>query len=143
VTPESAQATALTIGAFGRPAVGPLVTTLATGDEIRRPAAERALRALGLTDSAAVCGPLVRIVDNRSGRFTWLTHLSALRLIGDLECGDARPALARYREVLAAVASPDQLARLGPVFDQSVPTDMDSVQQLLGELDRAQGRVGR
>jgi len=142
VTPESAQATALTIAAFGRPAIGPLVTVLATGDEIRRPAAERALRALGLTDAEAVCRPLVGIVDNRNGRYTWLTHLSAWRLAGDLECGGARAALGRYQALLTSVASPDQLARLEPVFDPSVPADMDSVGQLRAELDRAQRRMG-
>jgi hypothetical protein len=123
--------------------VGPLVTTLATGDEVRRPAAERALRAVGLTAPEAVCLPLVKVVDNRSGRFTWLTHLSSLRLLGDLECDQARPALSRYRQLLAAVTSPEKLSLLETVIDQSVPPDMDSVQQLRSELDRAEKTIGQ
>jgi hypothetical protein len=122
--------------------VGPLITVLATGDEVTRPAAERALRAVGLTSAEAVCGPLVKIADNRGGRFTWLTHLSALRLIGDLECGEARPALVRYGQLLDGVSAPDKLPLLEPMFEPSVPADMDSVQQLRGELDRARKRVG-
>jgi hypothetical protein len=137
-TAEQAEVAALTLAAFGAPAVGPLVTALFAGGDVRAPAAEKALRAVGLGDAAAVCGPMIRILDNRTGRFTWLTHLSAIRLIGDLECRDARPVLQRYSRLLDQVRGPDTLAAVSGIVDPDLPVDLAAVEQLRAEMKRTE-----
>ncbi len=137
VTPEAVQASAYTLAAFGQHAVPPLLTVLASGDEIRRPAAERALRAVGLTDPEAVCGPVARVIDNRTGRFNWLTLQSAIRLAGDLSCANARSALEWQNIQLSRINSASDLPKLSHYVDPDPPLDLDAVKQLKEDLSRA------
>jgi hypothetical protein len=139
VTPEAVQASAFTLAAFGQHAVPPLLTVLSSGDEIRRPAAERALRAVGLTDPEAVCGPIARVIDNRTGRFNWLTLQSAIRLAGDLTCTNARPALERQNLLLRDINGASDLPKLTShdYVDPDPPLDLDAVKQLKAEVTRA------
>jgi hypothetical protein len=143
ITKENALADACTLSAFGAPSVGPLLSILSLGDAVRAPAAEKALRAVGLSEPQAVCAPLIRIIDNRSGQFNYLTHESALRLIGDLECRDALQALQRYQTLLQQMASPEKLDSLKGVMDQFPPLDNIAITQLKSAADRAMAIVGR
>jgi hypothetical protein len=133
---KDVEVAALTLSAFGAPAVGPLVTALFVGDEVRRPAAEIALRAVGLSEPDAVCGPMIKILDNHTGRFSWLTHLTAIRLIGDLECPNAGSVLAEYRAVLQKVVSPETLPALAVIVADDPRPDATSARQLMDELER-------
>jgi hypothetical protein len=137
VTPEAVQASAFTLAAFGQHAVPPLLTVLSSGDEIRRPAAERALRAVGLTDPDAVCAPIARVIDNRTARFNWLTLQSAIRLAGDLTCTNARPALERQNLLLHGINAASDLAKLHDYVDPDPPLDLDAIKQLKSDLTRA------
>ena len=82
VSQTEARAAASTLAAFGPPAVAPLVTALADADDVRTPAIEGALRAIGLNAPEAVCGPLLSMLEHQTGRYSWLMHRSAIRVIG-------------------------------------------------------------
>lgn len=131
-----ADSAAFTLSAFGRPAVPPLMAALLAGGEVRAPAAERSLRAIGLNDADAVCGPARRVIENRTGRFSWLAHLSVIRLLGDLECRDARASLEAYSRALAPVASPADVALFATRVDPDPPLDLSAVEQLKSETTR-------
>ncbi len=133
---KNAEAAAFALSAFGAPAVGPLVTAVFIGGEVRRPAAENALRAVGLSDPRAVCGPMLKILDNHTGRFSWLTHLTAIRWIGDVECDKAGPVLSRYRGILSQVVSPETMTPLAAIVSDDPQPDLNSAHQLTEELDR-------
>jgi len=84
VSQTEARAAALTLAAFGPPAVAPLITALTDADDVLTPAIEGALRAIGLSEPAAVCGPLMSILEHHTGRYSWLMHRSAIRVIADV-----------------------------------------------------------
>lgn len=136
---DQAEAAALTLSAFGRPAVPAVMGALAAGGEVRAPAAERALRAIGLNDPDAVCEPARKVVDNRTARFTWLAHLAALRLLGDLECRGARASVEAYARALAALRSADDLKAFASRVEPEVPLDRESVDQLAAQANRTLG----
>lgn len=141
-TPEEAQTSAFTLAAFGTPAVAPLVSALAAGGEARAPAAEAALRAIGLSTPAAVCGPMARIVANRSGRFSWLAHQAAIRLLGDLQCLEARAVLARYETLLGDIRAPADVDRYREAVAAWPPVDLASVEEVRAELERTRRLLG-
>ncbi len=133
---NQANAAAFTLSAFGRPAVPALMAALLSGGDVRAPAAERALRAIGLNDSEAVCGPARKVLDNRSGRFTWLAHLAAIRLLGDLECRGARVSVEAYAQALGQVRSPADVSAFAPRYSPDLQVDGDAVGQLRTETER-------
>jgi hypothetical protein len=133
---RAADSAAFTLSAFGPPAVPPLLAALLAGGEVRAPAAERSLRAIGLSDPTAVCGPIQRVIDNRTGRFSWLAHLSTVRLLGDLECRDARASLEAYARALAQVKTPADVVQFAPRVDPDPPLDLSAVEQLQSETSR-------
>ena len=137
-TAESNQAdsAAFTLSAFGRPAVSPLMAALLAGGEVRAPAAERALRAIGLNDAAAVCAPARKVLDNRTGRFSWLAHLSVIRLLGDLECRDALASVESYSRALDLVKSQADVSTFASRVDPDPPLDLAAVGQLQAETAR-------
>ncbi len=139
VTQQQAQAAASTLSAFGAPAVAPLVTALVDADDLRTPAIENALRAIGLNNARAVCDPLVRILQHQSGRFSWLMHRSAIRVIGDIQCADARPLLEAYAQRLAS----GELKTYDPATEEWVPLTDDAAQLLKVDVERALGNTGR
>jgi hypothetical protein len=134
-TPE-AESAAFTLSAFGRPAVPALVAALAAGGDPRAPAAESALRAIGLDDPGAVCTAARKIIDNRTALFSWLAHLSAIRLLRDVECPGARASLEAYSQALGAVQKPSDLAAFASRFAPDPALDLDGVGQLKSEIDR-------
>ena len=133
----AAESAAFTLSAFGRPAVPPLMAALLAGGEVRAPAAERSLRAIGMNEPAAVCGPIRRVIDNRTGRFSWLAHLSSIRLIGDLECRDARASLESYSGALSRVKSAADVSQFASRVDAEPELDLSAVEQLQAETGRA------
>jgi hypothetical protein len=132
----AADSAAFTLSAFGRPAVPPLMAALLAGGEVRAPAAERSLRAIGLNDPAAVCDPIRRVIDNRTGRFSWLAHLSTVRLLGDLECREARTSLEAYSRALAEVKTAADVPQFAARVDSDPPLDLSAVEQLQTETVR-------
>jgi hypothetical protein len=140
---DQADAAALTLSAFGRPAVPAVMGALVAGGEVRAPAAERALRAIGLDDPEAVCDPARKVIDNRTARFSWLAHLAALRLLGDLDCGGARESVEAYARALAGVRSADDLATFAARVDGEVPLDREGADQLGAQASRTLGALRR
>jgi hypothetical protein len=138
ITQVDARATASTLAAFGAPAVAPLVTALADADDVRTPAIEGALRAIGLNHPEAVCGPLMRILEHRSGRFSWLMHRSAIRVVGDVRCAGARAPLQRFERLLIA----GELTAFNPATEEWAPLSPEIADLLKADLARALEGVG-
>lgn len=141
-TLEDAQASAFALAAFGAPAVPPLLGALSAGGDTRAPAAEAALRLVGLSDPGAVCRPALQVLDNRSGRFSWLTHQAALRLVADLQCADSDTVLDRYAPLVENVRTPEQLAPLQDALAAIPPVDLIAVEELRTEFLRARRFAG-
>jgi hypothetical protein len=136
VTLQDAQAAASTLSAFGEPAVAPLVTALENADDVRTPPIEDALRAIGLNHAQAVCDPLLRILRRPTGRFTWLFHRSAIRIVGDVDCEGARPVLEGFKTSLAN----GTLKTYDPASDDWIAVSPEAAQLLNADLDRALAR---
>jgi hypothetical protein len=133
VTQTDARAAASTIATFGAPAVAPLVTALTDADDVRTPAIESALRAIGLSDPNAVCGPLISVLEHRTGRFSWLMHRSAIRVIGDVRCTAARSLLQEYSRLLDA----GELRTFDPATEEWVVLSPEIADLLKIDLERA------
>jgi hypothetical protein len=133
VSQTEARAAASTLAAFGPPAVAPLITALTDADDVLTPAIEGALRAIGLNEPAAVCGPLMSILEHQTGRYSWLMHRSAIRVIGDVRCPAARTLLQTYKQALAT----GTLKAFDPATEEWKPLPTDIVELLQVDVDRA------
>ena len=133
VTLVNAKAAASTLAAFGPPAVGPLITALSDADDVRTPAIEGALRAIGLSHPKEVCGPLMSILERPSGRYSWLMHRSAVRVIGDVRCTGSRALLQRYTKAL----QDRTLKTFDAAMEDWVPLEPDNARLLKTDVDRA------
>lgn len=133
VSQADARAAASTLASFGAPAVAPLVTALADADDVRTPAIEGALRAIGLNNAQAVCVPLMGILQRQAGRFSWLMHRSAIRVIGDVHCPEARSLLQLYQQRLAR----RELKTFDPATDTLVSLSPENAELLKTDVDRA------
>jgi len=133
VSQADARAAASTLASFGPPAVAPLVTALADADDVRTPAIEGALRAIGLNSPQAVCGPLMGILQRQAGRFSWLMHRSAIRVIGDVRCPEARSLLQSYEQRLMR----RELKTFDPATDTLISLSPENAELLKMDLDRA------
>jgi hypothetical protein len=123
VTKDGAEAAAMTLAAFGHHALPSLLSVLEIGDDVRAPAAEDALRAIGSTEPSDTCLPMTKILRDTTGRYSFLTHEAALRIIADSECADARPIVAAYQSQLQGV-SPADLPTFGKRFkEQTIARD--------------------
>lgn len=143
--PEDLQAAAFTLSAFGAPAVAPLVGALITADQFgdnRRNVIADALRTMGLTRPDAVCEPLLKILDNHTGRFRWTVHMVAIQIIGDLECPSAGPAIQCYNDVVSRVAAPSDLPTYAVLVAATPEVDMIAIDQLKQELQRTLRIIG-
>lgn len=124
VTKEGAQATAMTLAAFGHHAIPSLFSVLEFGDDVRAPAAEDALRAIGLTEPSEACRPMIKVLNDTIGQYSFLTHEAALRIIADVGCAEARPAVQAYAAQLDSVSA-SNLSAFGKRFkEQSVTRDV-------------------
>ena len=133
VSQTEARAAASTLAAFGPPAVAPLVTALADADDVRTPAIEGALRAIGLNEPVAVCGPLMSILEHQTGRYSWLMHRSAIRVIADVHCPQARTLLQAYQQALTA----GTLKAFDPATEEWKALPPEIVELLKADVDRA------
>ena len=142
VTKADAEASAITLATFGPYSIGPLLSVLQNGGDIRIPAAEKGLRIVGITNSEPVCGALVRVLRNRTQLFNWLTHKSAIRLLGDLDCRSAIPTLQEYGTLIEQASLPDGLVRYQKVaqVEASAPLDVEALRR---ELQTALGKLQR
>lgn len=140
---EQAEATGFALSAFGRPAVPALIAVLAAGGEVRAPAAERALRIIGLSDPDGVCPPLRRVLDNHSASYAWTAHLAAVRLAGDLECRQVGASLDGLHSRLEKVQRPDNLGSLAGWVASDPMLDLQAVDSLKKELSRTRRIIGQ
>jgi hypothetical protein len=123
VTKETASASAMTLAAFGHHAIPALLSVFETADEVRAPAAEEALSAIGSTEPVEVCRPMTRILQDTNARYSFLTHEAALRIIEASECADARPVVTGYDALLQTISTSD-LPQFGKRFtEQTIGRD--------------------
>jgi hypothetical protein len=133
VSQTEARAAASTLSAFGAPAVAPLLTALADADDVRTPAIEGALRAIGLNDPEAVCGPLLAVLEHRTGRYSLVMHRSAIRVIGDVRCPGARTLLEGYRQALT-----DRTIKMyDPAADAWTTPPPENIEVIKSDVERA------
>jgi len=133
VTQTNARAAASTLASFGPPAVAPLVTALSDADDVRTPAIEAALRAIGLNNADAVCGPLMSMLAHQTGRYSWLMYRSAIRVIGDVRCPEARTLLQAYATALAD----GTLKTFDPATEEWAPLTPEITELLKADVERA------
>lgn len=131
VKQADAKSAALTLSAYGAVAVSPLLTVLTDySDEVRLPAAEAALRALGRSHPDEVCKPVLHIVRSPGGAVPWTAYASAVRLVGNIACPNAKEVLTRVRDRLKTA---DEQALQKDFLD---PANLD-VKELQSEVDRS------
>lgn len=142
LTQEQAEITALSLAAFGQFAVSPLIHQIQTGDTNRVIGGETGLRAVGMIEPDATCNQLTRVIKNRTQLFRWGTHLSAIRLLGDLDCKKALPALQEYEKLLKESSSKDGLEGYRRIVKGNQEVTLESLNRLTEELTRTLQIVG-
>lgn len=132
IEPGEATATAVTLAAFGPPAIPPLIHVLGASGHVGQDAAGEGLRTLAFQHSSAVCDALTDVLDQRPRLFTWETHLLVVELLGEIGCVDALPVLQRYQDMLGA---PNALSRYTSMVSEPAPErkDIEDVQDKLGK----------
>jgi hypothetical protein len=139
VEKPAAEAAALSLAsAFGNDAAITLIMELEDGNEITIPAAEKALRALGLKNPAPTCELVAKVVLNNSRLFSLRTHETAIRLLGDLGCPNAAQTLHQYRTFLASVAArnlQNPIDEYSKVFGSEPAIDQGGIRDLTNTLD--------
>lgn len=141
ITATDAEATALTLTAFGRYAVGPLVNLLQE-ESLQNIAAERALRALGATEQARVCAAILPILHNRAQMYSVQALASGVRLSGSLSCRDTAADLEELRSRVAPGTLEEGLPKLRELVALPGPTK-DDLRDLRSDLERTQRALGR
>jgi hypothetical protein len=138
ITPQQAQAIALSLAAFGDLAAPPLIHAIETGSPNRRTGAEAGLAAAALAAPDQVCGALAQVLDNRTALFSWQTHESAIRLLGQLGCQNQRLSVEAFGRLLGGGVA----AYRPTVHEDGVPeVDDVIVQRLLDEQQRTLQRM--
>jgi hypothetical protein len=138
ITPAQAEASALSLAAFGDLAAPPLIHAIETGSPNRRTGAEAGLAAAALAAPDRVCGALAQVLDNRTALFTWQTHESAIRLLGQLGCQNQRLSVETFGRLLDGGMD----AYRPTVHEDGVPrVDDVIVRRLLDEQQRALQRI--
>jgi hypothetical protein len=133
--PES---TALALSAFGEPAIVPLLYVLDQGGgDVQVVAAAEGLRAIAATEPAPVCGQLSRVLRNRTGIFSWETHLQAIKLGGELECNDFQIDLKNYEALLTPPKG--GLKTYSAIVRERPAPDEGSLEDLRQALAKSQG----
>jgi len=106
VTASAAEAAALVLASFGRPAIVLLIREHDDGSPEVSVAAEKGLFVLGMTHPTELCAALERVIADRVRRFRIETHRVAVRQIMLADCRrDA--ALGDYDRFLSAAAITD------------------------------------
>jgi hypothetical protein len=83
------------------------------------------------------------VLDDRSQRYSWETHLSLIELAGDLRCTNAVDAIQRYLTIVNSVKNQDELPKYKSAVSQKPPVDMSSIAKLKNALTRTSGIVAR
>ena len=142
---KAADGAALTLAAYGRDAVLPLISVLEYGNDVTTAAAGKGLRVLGLTYRDVTCQGLASVVANRTRLFKWTTHQAAVVLLGEVGCVEQREELRRYKTLLTGATTPDGLAAYRRTVQGSVtPGDVGDLQrdvdQALAGLEQVERR---
>jgi hypothetical protein len=138
---EEMNANATALAAFGSYAAPSLIELLRQGGDVKVRAAETGLESLALSDPAAACAQLGRVLANRTQAFPWQAHLHVLRLAGTLACRDMLGALRAYRALLTTGDDRTRLDAYKAAIDPAA--ELDSLEQLAAELDRAEKLLGK
>lgn len=130
----SAEPTALTLAAFGKLAVRPLLSTLDGEAESKTKAAMEGLRSVGFQEPTYVCGELAKALDNRAGLYDWSTHLLVIELLGQLGCSKAIPSLDAHQSLLAR-SQPPEFAPYAMTVRQREPLDIAGIKKLKARME--------
>jgi hypothetical protein len=137
-SPEVADRNALALAMYGKYAISPFLERLEIGGDVLPLAAERGLRLVGFQDSAQACPTFLRVINDRTRRFTWQTHRTLIRVIGQSECADARADLETYRAALAQASKDDsRLQAFARRYVTPDGFDLESVAALTSAIDGA------
>jgi uncharacterized small protein (DUF1192 family) len=134
---RKAEATAVSLAAFGTYAVVPLVMELQADGVVRPGAAEEGLRAVLAKEPEKACKALLKVLDNRTGLYSWKTHRDVVRLLGEGGCADAIPVL---REMKSLLASEGGIETYRTTVRDGPTAKIDKIER---ELDRALERLER
>jgi hypothetical protein len=136
---DTAVASAVAIGSFGRYSVVPLVMALDAGGPNSVLAAQRGLIAAGLLDHKYTCEVLVDVLENRTRRHKAITHKEVIKSIADIGCvgqkgAYAEKALINYKALLS-----NSSALAEAVITENAP---DNLANLKAEVDSALKKLG-
>lgn len=121
-TQVQADAAALAMASFGRPALIPLTSALMHGSSTIIDASKKSMFALSLTYSQETCITLKEILNNRNKQFSHYAHLAVVQLLGEVGCGDALESLESYFEYVKD-DSPDARKNYQSILsDKSAPS---------------------
>lgn len=142
-TPEEAanrEAAAVTLAAFGRFAVGPLIHALDTAQREGRldtaHAAERALALNGWSDPQPVCSALARVISDPARSFHAETHRSAVVVLGRANCRNHADAVRSYATQFSSGTPTQALPKLAQIVDEDTPPSATNVEKIRSALAR-------
>jgi hypothetical protein len=128
------QAAAVTLAAFGRFAVGPLIHALDTAQREGRldtaHAAERALAMNGWSNPEPVCSALVRVIGDPARSFHAETHRSAIVVLGRANCREQLPEVRSYAAQLSDGTTAAALPQLVKIVDEDTPPSATNVEKI-------------
>ena len=136
--PAEAEATAVSLAAFGPTAIVPLIHELQADGSVRPLAAEEGLRTVAFRYPESTCDLLIKVLENRSGLFYWQTHRSAIMLLGDIGCTEAPPLLEKLKTILA---SPDALEKYTQMVREDRPPNHKALNKIRAEIDRTSQKL--
>ena len=143
LTPEEAEANAITLSAFGEESIVPLLIQLESGEN-RAVGAEKGLRAVGISSREKTCAALQQVIGNRSGLFRWDTHLVAIRLTAELGCAVAKGNLERYEAMLgSALQSETGLHEAAASFQSHPELGREAATRLKSQVEIARRALNR
>ena len=135
-TAEGAETTAISLSAFGPAAITPLLNLIQSGEANSVIAGEIGLRSVGMTDTELTCNRLIQVIRSRSQLYSWFTHRSAIRLIGDLSCTDARRHIEEYENLLQRSTSEKGLAEFKKLVRDHPTVTPESIELLQKDIKR-------
>ncbi len=97
---NEATAAALTLSAYGKASVMPLVSVLEHGSPNAETAAKQGLFVLGLSHPDTVIESMATVLSKQNKQFRWQTHQTAINILGQLALPDAQNVLLVYKPLL-------------------------------------------
>ena len=122
-SPDTVRSASLTLAAYGRYAVPPLIQVMRNNPPEHLAAAMDGLRAVGATEPKVVCQQLTAIINNRTQLYHVEVHQNAVQLLGDINCQGSTRALEMY------------IDRLGQTKPTNAPFSKVPGSQTLSEND--------